>query len=67
MDFAVHEATALAYKRQPLRSLKSHRKRERKSSQEEIPKSFFNVRKRRELGWGWGKRVNFLSSSIIIC
>jgi hypothetical protein len=39
----------------------------REISQGEIPKSFFNVRKRRELGWGWGKRVSFLSSSIIIC
>jgi hypothetical protein len=30
------------------------------SSQVEIQSSFFNVRKRRrELGWGWGKRVNF--------
>jgi hypothetical protein len=37
------------------------------SSQEEIQSSFFNVRKRRELGWGWGKRVSFLSNSIIIC
>jgi hypothetical protein len=69
--------TSLAYLRRPFGHLKErarrerdsekHRKREIKLSQVEIPKSFFNVRKRREIGWGWGKRVSFLSSSIIIC
>jgi hypothetical protein len=42
MDFAVHEATALAYKRQPLRSLKTHRKSRRdhpkkKKESERVP------------------------------
>jgi hypothetical protein len=50
-----------------LEKLENTPKNEREISQVEIPKSFFNVRKRRELGWGWGKRVSFLSSSIIIC
>jgi hypothetical protein len=50
-----------------LEKLEKTPQNEREISQGEIPKSFFNVRKRRELGWEWGKRVSFLSSSIIIC